>query len=311
MLFFPYRADVALHRIPFITVAVCALCLYIFTQQLSSQQDYINAVEGFCQSATDRATLTVLRKVSHQNSGNPCASVFLTIREAKDPVTEIDMAIQQAQALKLFKTKQQDTDYMRDVISASYARFDRTVPQNLTDKLQYNPDDLNIKRMVTSNFTHGDWPHIVFNLLFFFAFAASVEIITGSLVFSAIILAMSVTTGLAYSYSVAGTVSAAIPTIGLSGVVMGMMAMLAVMVPMLRIRCFFWFVVFFRRFSVPALLLAAGYVGLDIVSLMQDDGSAGINFVAHVSGAATGALLGGVYWLVRPKFISNLNAELN
>jgi len=44
---------------------------------------------------------------------------------------------------------------------------------------------------------------------------------------------------------------------------------------------------------------------------MQDDGSAGINFVAHVSGAATGAVIGILYWLIRPKFIRDLNTEVN
>lgn len=123
-----------------------ALCLYIFTQQLSSQQDYINAVKEFCQTGVDRATAIVLRKVSHQNSGTLCASVLLSIHEAKDPTAELNAAIQRAQPLKLFKTKQQDSDYIRDVLNASYARFDRIVPRNLTDKLQYNPDDTEIKR---------------------------------------------------------------------------------------------------------------------------------------------------------------------
>lgn len=82
MLFFPYRANVELHRLPFITIAVCVLCLFIFTQQLSSQSKYVSAVEGFCQSGVERATLTVLRKITHQQQGNPCANVFLTIRES-------------------------------------------------------------------------------------------------------------------------------------------------------------------------------------------------------------------------------------
>jgi len=309
MIFFPYRADVDLHRIPFITILVCALCLLIFTQQLSSQNKYVTAIEGFCQSGVERSTLTILRNIAHQKQGNPCAEVFLTIRDSSDTNSEIEALIQQAQPLNLFKSQHQERLYMQDILSASYARFDRIVPNNLTNKLQYNPDDLDIKRMITSNFTHGDWPHIIFNLLFFFAFAASVEVITGSLAFIGIILLMSVSTGLSYSFSASG--ASGIPTIGLSGVVMGMMAMLAVLIPWLRIRCFLWFLIFIRRFSVPALLLAAGYVGLDIVSLMQDDGSAGINFVAHVSGAVTGALLGGLYWLIRPKFIKDLNAEIN
>lgn len=196
---------------------------------------------------------------------------------------------------------------MLDILRTGYERFERAVPLNLTDELQYDPLQLKIKQMVTAVFSHGSWTHLIFNLVFFYAFAASVEIIVGSLSFMFIILAMAVSTGLAYSYSVAGTPEAALPTVGLSGIVMGMMALLAVMAPKVKIRCFFWFLFFVRFFSLPALLLAAWYIGGDLYNMSTDDGSAGINFVAHVSGAASGALIGLLYWLIKPDYMRDLN----
>jgi membrane associated rhomboid family serine protease len=66
--------------------------------------------------------------------------------------------------------------------------------------------------------------------------------------------------------------------------------------PAVRIRCFFWFFVIFRIFRVPALFLALWYVGWDIFDMNRLGNDSLINYVAHVSGAAIGALFG-VYYL--------------
>ena len=81
------------------------------------------------------------------------------------------------------------------------------------------------------------------------------------------------------------------PTVGLSGVVYGVMGLFAFFLPTVRIRCFGWFVVFFKRFSVPAWTLVGGFVGLDVYRLFSEDSST-INFAAHVGGAAFGYLIG-------------------
>lgn len=307
MIFFPYRVDMELHRLPLFTVAVCILCVYVFMQQLNSFAEYQRSVTGFCDTGVDRQTRVVLRSVVGQDSGTPCAEIYLSIRESKDTTATMQALVNQAKPLNLFKTKEAELSYMFDVLKAGYERFDNAVPTNLTDELQFNPMELKLKRMVTAVFSHGDWAHLIFNLVFFYAFAASVEIIVGSLTFVFIILAMAVSTGLAYSFSVAGAPEA-VPTVGLSGVVMGMMALLAVLAPRIKIRCFFWLLFLVRFFSLPALFLASWYVGWDIYNLATQD-SSGINLVAHVSGAASGALVGIIYWLLRPEYVRHINAH--
>jgi membrane associated rhomboid family serine protease len=119
------------------------------------------------------------------------------------------------------------------------------------------------------------------------------------------IATVAVSTSLAYSYSVAGTADA-VPTLGLSGVVMGMIGFVAVVMPTLGIRCFFWFLLFVRRFSLPSLLLAAWFVGWDIYELHTQDPDSNTNYIAHVSGAATGALIGLVFRFWRRDYLSEL-----
>jgi membrane associated rhomboid family serine protease len=122
------------------------------------------------------------------------------------------------------------------------------------------------------------------------------------------IATLAVSTSLAYSYSVAGSADA-LPTLGLSGVVMGMIAFVATVLPTLGIRCFFWFLLFVRRFSIPSLFLAAWYVGWDIYELNSRDADQTVNYVAHVSGAATGALVGLFFRFFRTDYLRELREQ--
>jgi membrane associated rhomboid family serine protease len=122
-------------------------------------------------------------------------------------------------------------------LTASFQRFERSVPNDLTERLHFDPNHPTLTSMLTAAFTHGDWWHLTSNLIFFFAFAASVETIVGYFYFFGFVVLSAVGTHLAYSYSVSGLKSA-VPTVGLSGVVMAMMAFLATVMPTLRIRWF-------------------------------------------------------------------------
>ena len=139
-----------------------------------------------------------------------------------------------------------------------------------------------------------------FSNFFFYIFAASVELVIGHLAFSAFILVGSIGTSLAYSYVSAG-VEGALPTIGLSGVVMAAVAALAVMLPYARINCFLWFIFIIRVIPVPAILLAIWYIGWDLYDMRRFGQTTGINYIAHISGAILGALLGLYYTIFEKK----------
>ena len=307
MLFFPYIVDLRLRRFPYLTLAVCLLCLFVHIEQHHSNTEYVDAINEYCEEPPlDRMTLVVLRNISGTEDDYPCWELYLEIRNADDAAVKIDELIDEAQPLNLFRDGQIERDYMTGILTVEYEKFDQAIPHDLTDELVYEPDNMRLWNMVTAVFSHGDPQHLGGNLLFFFAFAASVEAIVGSIAFISVILATAVTTGLAYSYSVAGT-EAAVPTLGLSGVVSGMITLLAVLVPKVKIRCFIWFFVIFNVIKLPALLLAAWFIGWDVYYLMTYGSETQTNFVAHVSGGATGALIGGLYWWFRGDYIRGLN----
>ena len=145
--------------------------------------------------------------------------------------------------------------------------------------------------MLSAAVVHGSWFHVIGNLLFFFAFAATLEMLLGGTVFVAVLLALAVLSHSVYSVATL-TLANALPTVGLSGVVYGVMALFVFFLPRVRIRCFLWVIIFFKRFSVPAWTLVLAFVGFDVFQLLFTEVNSEINLAAHVGGAAFGYLLG-------------------
>jgi len=104
------------------------------------------------------------------------------------------------------------------------------------------------------------------------------------------------------------SVENALPTIGLSGVVMAVMTALAVMLPKTKIRCFLWIFFFMRTFKIPVLIIAVWYIGWDLYEVNTFGHNTYINYTAHLSGAVIGACLA-IYYLQFKKTTLSLAGE--
>jgi len=307
MILIPYKADLELNRPPIVTLLLCILCLFVFFKQQGSYQIHEQSVRSFCSQEIKPSTLRVLRHITGQAQGVPCYGLFYHIQRADNPEQTMQSLVEQAKPLGVFDSRVAETSYMLDILKRRYQAFETATVKNLTDELAYNPNEVRLKTMLTSIVSHAGWAHLLGNLVFFFAFAASVELITGSVSFLVIILFTSVTTGIAYTFGIVGVPGQNIPTVGLSGIVFSMVALLGVLIPSLKIRCFFWFLVYIRIFRLPALLLAAWFIGWEVYHLKMNDGSSNVNFIAHVSGAATGLVIGLFYRLLRNDYLKALH----
>ncbi|MCP4876723.1 MAG: rhomboid family intramembrane serine protease [Gammaproteobacteria bacterium] len=290
---------------PILTLLICILCTFVYWQQRSIDQQYFQAIEKFCVQDLSRRELAWLHRVPGEGEGNRCAIILESIRDSEDANQTIDRLARLVKPIKLFTSVEANLEHVEKQLSDIYRKFERDVPEHLTSDLAYNPHDLDIVKMVTSTFSHGSAMHLAGNLLFFYIFAASVELVFGSLVFVLFITIATLGTSLAYSFAMAG-IENALPTIGLSGVVMAAVAALGVMMPTVKIRCFFWFFLFFRIFRVPALLIAIWYVGWDVYEISQLDNNSYVNYVAHISGAAIGVLFGAYYLVFRSRLLEEM-----
>jgi membrane associated rhomboid family serine protease len=163
---------------------------------------------------------------------------------------------------------------------------------------------------VLSIFLHGSWAHLLGNALFFWVFGNNIEDVMGRGRFLVFFLVCGLA---AAAVHVALQPASAIPTVGASGAVSGVMGAYLVLFPRVRVRMLFIFVVLFRVVPLPAWLVLIWWFGLQLLLGLADAASGapqtgGVAVWAHVGGFAAGALL--IRLFERPDLVERRRAML-
>jgi membrane associated rhomboid family serine protease len=146
---------------------------------------------------------------------------------------------------------------------------------------------------VLSIFLHGSWAHLLGNALFFWVFGNNIEDVMGRGRFLVFFLVCGVA---AAAVHVLLQPASAIPTVGASGAISGIMGAYLMLFPRVRVRMLFIFVVFFRVVPLPAWLVLLWWFGLQVLLGLVDAASGapatgGVAVWAHVGGFLAGVLL--------------------
>jgi len=146
---------------------------------------------------------------------------------------------------------------------------------------------------VLSIFLHGSWAHLLGNALFFWVFGNNIEDVMGRGRFLVFFLLCGIA---AAAVHVALQPDSAIPTVGASGAVSGVMGAYLVLFPKVRVRMLFIFVILFRVVPLPAWLVLLWWFALQLILGLADVASGvpqtgGVAVWAHVGGFAAGVLL--------------------
>lgn len=290
MILFPYKTDHEIKQIPLITVLIILICLGVYFQQDKNIKALNQSIDGFC--GAQQSEMFRLALISVYGSSEPmmCVKLVMGMHTAKNQEQFLKEAISKSKTLAGFNRSDSD-QYLNGVLRDNYTEFEIVAPKYLSNRLSYKPKSWDLTGMLTAAFAHGSWDHVIGNLIFLFAFAATVEAILGYIYFPIVIAAIAILSHVFYSITMLG-VSEPPPTLGLSGVVSGIMAMFVFFLPQAKIHCFFWFFIIIKRFCISAWVFVAFFVGWDIYYLFTDEGSSNINFAAHVGGAMAGYLLG-------------------
>lgn len=291
-MFLPVKADFGLPRVPVLTILVCLACAAVFLKQQSDWNDFDKAVDRFCSTNRSHIEQMIFDRIAASQDLSHCGEIMYTI--ANDPEREASQVIDDMAARMRPLAGFNDRDsraYVRQMLEDEARRFRAMVPDDPDEGLAYYTGSWNPLTMITSSFAHGDWLHITFNLIFFFAFAATVEMLVGPIWYVAFVLVDSWFIGLTGSM-VAAAVGQHYWTLGLSGVVMGMMGLFAYLLPHGKIKCYYFFIVIFGSIAIPGWMLAAWYIGGDVVALLTGDDHGTVNVLAHVMGGVGGYLFG-------------------
>ena len=158
--------------------------------------------------------------------------------------------------------------------------------RNLSPHLTWIPAQLTL---ITSMFMHGSWMHLIGNMLYLWILGDNVEDCMGHVRFLIFYLVCGVAAVLAHMLTDTGST---VPLVGASGAISGVMGAYLLLHPKAHINIFIWIFIFVRVVPVPAWIVLAFWIALQVANAAMDPGmNGGVAFWAHIGGAAAGMVL--------------------
>jgi membrane associated rhomboid family serine protease len=146
--------------------------------------------------------------------------------------------------------------------------------------------------LLTSQFLHGGWLHLLGNLLYLWIFGNNVEDRFGRVGFLVFYLLGGALAGLS---QVAIDPTSTVPTIGASGAIAATLGAYVVLFPRARVTSLVFLGFFYQLIDVPALIVLGFWFVLQLIdgltSLGVAQGGGGVAFFAHIGGFVAGAVV--------------------
>ncbi len=148
--------------------------------------------------------------------------------------------------------------------------------------------------LVTSIFLHGGFMHLAGNMLFLWVFGDNLEDEMGHIPFLIFYLVCGIGASLA---QFATGPTSAIPTVGASGAIAGVMGGYLLLYPKAKVDIFIFFIVFFRILPIPAWIMLGLWFGLQLFNgVSVDTSNGGVAYWAHAGGFVIGFVLALPLW---------------
>lgn len=182
--------------------------------------------------------------------------------------------------------------FIQEIISANGHKF--------IDQYALIPQNINIGNLntflpfLTALFLHGGFIHIISNMWFLFIFGDDVEDALGKFKFLFLYLLAGIG-GNVTQYLLSP--SSAIPILGASGAISGIMGAYYVLFPQSKIKTLIFIFFFVTFMEVPAVIYLIYWFVIQLFSGASTIGGTGggVAFWAHVAGFATGIYVARIY----------------
>jgi membrane associated rhomboid family serine protease len=145
---------------------------------------------------------------------------------------------------------------------------------------------------LTSMFLHGGWFHLIGNMWFLWVFGNNVEDSMGRIRYLFFYILCGLAAAAAQTLVNPGS---AVPMVGASGAISGVMGAYVVLYPRVRVHMLVILGIFITRIVVPAYLMLGYWFLLQLIGGGLASGEGGVAFWAHAGGFVTGAALISVF----------------
>ena len=172
-----------------------------------------------------------------------------------------------------------------DSLGESYAQLNSN---SILTKYAYIPAHPTLLSLITANFLHGGWLHIIGNMWFLWLAGAVLEDTWGRVIYPAFYLIAGVLALQVHALANAGSFT---PTIGASGAIAGLMGAFLVRFPTTKIEMGYLFFYRFYRFKMAAYWLLPVWLLTEVFYGSVFGQYSGTAHWAHVGGFVFGALI--------------------
>lgn len=145
--------------------------------------------------------------------------------------------------------------------------------------------------LVTSQFLHAGWAHILGNMLFLWVFGDNIEDVLGHVGYLFFYLLGGIAAGLV---QVLVSVPSTIPSIGASGAIAAVLGAYIVLYPWARVSILFPLVILFWTIQVPAIIVIGWWFIQQFfygIGVLSSGAASGIAFWAHIGGFGAGMVM--------------------
>jgi membrane associated rhomboid family serine protease len=148
--------------------------------------------------------------------------------------------------------------------------------------------------LVTSQFLHAGWMHIIWNMVYLWIFGDNVEDRLGHVLYLVFYLLAGAAAGL---FQVMFNPFSGVPMVGASGAIAGVMGAYFVLYPQSRVLTAVFILFFFDLVEIPAVFFLGIWFLMQLLSGVGSLGvsnaaGGGVAFWAHVGGFVAGVMIG-------------------
>jgi len=291
----------SVRRLPWVTFTIMALCLVVFVLTLPGdsrrQKEAFQQLESALEFFFEHPYLELqhrFRSLLVSEMGEETLTVQLeAMREVGPEPPVSDRALQQEQ----------------DLFDAQVEKFFEVLGDSSTRSLGLVPADLRMTAVLTHQFAHGGWGHLLGNLFILFLAGPFIEDVWGRPLFASFYLTAGAFAGLMFVVRYPGLDS---PLIGASGAIAGVMGAFLVRYWHTKIKFFYWIFFFMvGTFEAPAWLMLPLWFFKELFfaqamdTIAPGQGGGPVAFWAHVWGFAFGVVVAYAisYFNVEERFI--------
>lgn len=300
MLIVPIVEGMNWRRPPPVTILLIVVnCLVFLFYQGSDDERLRKAFDAYFASSLPAIELPLY--AAHLKETRPKT---LDVLEKADPAWDTPTHLAHPAVAKfLVQAMAQDEPFLQQLRSGRlvkpqdprYAtwRADRAKFEGLLDKVSFrrfgfSPADPRPVTWITSMFLHGGLMHLLGNMVFLFIVGVAVERVLGG----AWYLALYLLGGLAGdALFLAVHHGSAIPSVGASGAISGLMGLFTVLFGLRPVNFFYWLFVIFGFKTMRGIVVLPVWIAYEILQFVVDRESS-TGYMAHAGGLIGGALLG-------------------